>query len=63
MNNLWQQKRTALELWIQIRSTAWTLVQLMSLVAAEACPVDAVAPWLRMEFTGLASRTVSILSF
>ena len=70
VNNLWQQKRTVLELWMQIRSTAWTLVQLLSLVAEEAFPIDVVAPWrdkqpltgglvaqwLRMEFTGLAFR-------
>ena len=69
-NNLWQQKRIVLELWMQIRSTAWTLVQLLSLVAEEAFPIDVVAPWrdkqpltgglvaqwLRMEFTGLAFR-------
>ena len=68
VNNLWQQKRTVLELWIQIRSTAWTLVQLLSLVAEENVPIttvaswrdkqpltaDLVALWLRMEFTGLA---------
>ena len=55
---------------MQIRSTAWTLVQLLSLVAEEAFPIDVVAPWrdkqpltgglmaqwLRMEFTGLAFR-------
>lgn len=70
VNNLWQQKRTVLELWMQIRSTAWTLVQLLSLVVEEAFPVAAVSPWrdkhpltaglvaqwLRMEFTGLAFR-------
>ena len=70
VNNLWQQKRTVLELWMQIRSTAWTLVQLLSLVAEDAFPIDVVAPWrdkqpltgglvaqwLRMEFTGLAFR-------
>jgi hypothetical protein len=70
VNNLWQQKRTVLELWMQIRSTAWTLVQLLSLVAEEAFPIDVVAPWrdkqpltgglvaqwLRMEFTGLSFR-------
>jgi len=69
-NNLWQQKRIVLELWMQIRSTAWTLVQLSSLVAEEAFPIDVVAPWrgkqpltgglvaqwLRMEFTGLSFR-------
>ena len=30
---------------MQIRSTAWTLVQLLSLVAEEAFPIDVVAPW------------------
>ena len=70
VNNLWQQKRTVLERWMQIRSTAWTLVQLLSLVAEESFPINVVAPWrdkqpltgglvaqwLRMEFTGLAFR-------
>lgn len=70
VNNLWQQKLTVLELWMQIRSTAWTLVQLLNLVAEETFPADIVAPWrskqpltgglvaqwLRMEFTGLAFR-------
>ena len=70
VNNLWQQKRTVLELWMQIRSIAWTLVQLLSLVVEETFPISAVAPWrdkqpltgglvaqwLRMEFTGLAFR-------
>lgn len=70
VNNLWQQKRIVLELWMQIRSTAWTLVQLLSLVVEESFPIAVVAPWrdkqpltgglvaqwLRMEFTGLAFR-------
>ncbi len=70
VNNLWQQKRAVLELWMQIRSTAWTLVQLLSLVVEEIFPIAAVSPWrdkqpltaglvaqwLRMEFTGLAFR-------
>ena len=70
ISNLWQQSRTALELWMQIRSTAWTLAQLLSLAAHGAFPMEAVAPWrmkhpltaglvaqwLRMEFTGLAFR-------
>jgi hypothetical protein len=70
ISNLWQQSRTALELWMQIRSTAWTLAQLLSLAAHDAFPMEAVAPWrmkhpltaglvaqwLRMEFTGLAFR-------
>jgi hypothetical protein len=70
VNNQWQQKRTVLELWMQIRSMAWTLVQLLSLVVEESFPITAIAPWrdkqpltaglvaqwLRMEFTGLAFR-------
>ena len=70
VNNLWQQKRTVLELWMQIRSTAWTLVQLLCLVVEETFPIATVSPWrdrqpltaglvvqwLRMEFTGLAFR-------
>jgi hypothetical protein len=43
VNNLWQQKRTVLELWMQIRSASWTLVQLLSLVAEESFPIDVVA--------------------
>jgi hypothetical protein len=69
-NNLWQQTRVVLELWMQIRSIAWTLVQLLCLVVEESFPIDVVAPWrnkqpltaglvgqwLRIEFTGLAFR-------
>lgn len=69
INNLWQQSRQALECWMQIRATAWTLVQLLAHVV-ENFPVNTVAPWriaqpltggmvaqwLRMEFTGLQFR-------
>jgi hypothetical protein len=68
--NLWQQSRRTLELWMQIRSTAWTLAQLLVLVAGDRFPINAVAPWrakqpltagliaqwLRIEFTGLPFR-------
>ena len=68
--NLWQHSRQALESWMQIRSTAWTLAQLLSLVACDAFPMHSVAPWrlnhpltaglvaqwLRIEFTGLPFR-------
>jgi hypothetical protein len=68
INNLWQQTRTVLELWMQIRSCAWTLTQLLSLAIGDAFPMDKIAPWrigkpvtaglvaqwLRREFTGLA---------
>ena len=36
VTNLWQQKRTILEMWMQIRSAAYTLVQLLSLVVEES---------------------------
>ncbi|MCX7194160.1 MAG: hypothetical protein NTY60_11190 [Proteobacteria bacterium] len=46
MNNLWQQKRIVLELWMQLRSTAWTLVQLLNLVVEETFPISAIgAVW------------------
>jgi hypothetical protein len=68
--NLWQQSRRALELWMQIRSVAWTLAQLLALVAEDHFPLQTVAPWrtkqpltagliaqwLRSEFTGLPFR-------
>nr|WP_244145513.1 transposase [Paraburkholderia mimosarum] len=71
LNNLWQQTRTVLELWMQIRSCAWTLTQLLSLAIAEDFPMREIAPWrigqpvtaglvaqwLRREFTGLARST------
>ena len=70
ITNLWQQSRTVLELWMQIRSIAWTLVELLGFVVDKSFPIMAVAPWrrgqvltgglvaqwLRMEFTGLAFR-------
>ena len=70
ISNLWQQSRTALETWMQIRSTAWTFAQLLALAVDEAFPLREVAPWranhpltaglvaqwLRIEFTGLAFR-------
>jgi hypothetical protein len=68
--NLWQQSRQALELWMQIRSIAWTLAQLLALVAEDSFPIQTVAPWrakqplttgliaqwLRIEFSGLPFR-------
>nr|WP_200622599.1 transposase [Paraburkholderia aspalathi] len=68
VNNLWQQTRIGLELWMQIHSCAWTLTQLFSFAIADAFPMDVIAPWrsaqpvtagltsqwLRREFTGLA---------
>jgi hypothetical protein len=69
INNLWQQSRSVLECWMQIRVTAWTLVQMLVHVV-EHFPMREVAPWrvgqpltgglvaqwMRMEFTGLRFR-------
>lgn len=71
VSNLWQQSRRVLELWMQIRSTAWALTQLLSLTVQQTSfPRAAVAPWrskqsltaglvaqwMRIEFTGLVFR-------
>jgi hypothetical protein len=70
MNNLWQQSRRALELWMMIRSCAWCLAQLLALVVEEKFPITAIAPWrkgepitaglvaqwLRVEYSGVAFR-------
>jgi hypothetical protein len=70
MVNLWQQSRTPLELWMQIRACAWSLVQLLALVAEDSFPLADIAPWrirqpvtaglvaqwLRLEFSGLPFR-------
>jgi hypothetical protein len=69
-NNLWQQSKHALELWMQIRSTAYALTQLLALRLGEAFPLMDIAPWrkgtvitaglfaqwLRIQFTGLRLR-------
>jgi hypothetical protein len=36
VNNLWQQSRQALELWIQIRCTAYALMQTLRAMESEA---------------------------
>jgi len=68
--NLWQQSKAALELWMQIRSTAYALTQLLALQLWESFPLMAIAPWrkgamitaglfgqwLRMQFIGLPVR-------
>lgn len=70
IDNLWQQTRGALETWMQIRCTAWTLAHLLALTLEETFPMEQVAPWrmrhtltaglvaqwLRIEFTGLPFR-------
>jgi len=45
INNLWQQKRTVLERWMQIRCIAWSMVQLLAETLAEDFPMAAIAPW------------------
>jgi hypothetical protein len=69
-NNLWQQSKPALELWMQIRSTAYTLTQMLALTLFDSFPISKLAPWregttitaglftawLRYQFTGLRLR-------
>ncbi|MBL8406340.1 MAG: transposase [Candidatus Accumulibacter sp.] len=68
--NLWQQSKQALELWMQIRSMAYALTQLLALQLGEFFPLREVAPWrkgmvitaglfaqwLRIQFIGLRMR-------
>jgi len=68
--NLWQQSKPALELWMQIRSMAYALTQLLALQLGEFFPLMEVAPWrkgtvitaglfaqwLRIKFIGLRVR-------
>jgi hypothetical protein len=43
--NLWQQSKAALELWMQIRSMAYALAQLLALQLWQSFPLMAIAPW------------------
>lgn len=68
--NLWQQSKAALELWMQIRCTAYALTQLLALKLWSDFPLMDIAPWrkgatitaglfgqwLRMQFIGLRVR-------
>jgi hypothetical protein len=68
--NLWQQSKAALELWMQIRATAYALTQLLALQLWQSFQLMAIAPWrkgamisaglfaqwLRMQFIGLPVR-------
>ena len=70
VGNLWQQSREALELWMQIRSTAYAVMQLLALKLWESFPLMEIAPWrkgamitaglfaqwMRIQFTGLRLR-------
>ena len=69
--NLWQQSKAALELWMQIRCTAYALTQMLALRLWVNFPLLDIAPWrkgalitaglfaqwLRIQFTGLAVRS------
>jgi len=70
VTNLWQQSKAALELWMQIRSTAYALTQLLALRLWESFPLMDIAPWrkgamitaglfgqwMRIQFIGLRVR-------
>lgn len=70
VTNLWQQSKAALELWMQIRCTAYALTQLLALRLWESFPLMDIAPWrkgamltaglfaqwLRIQFIGLRVR-------
>lgn len=45
IGNLWQQSKQALELWMQIRCTAYALTQLLALRLWAAFPLMEIAPW------------------
>jgi hypothetical protein len=48
-NNLWQKSRRVLELWMQVRSTGYALMQLLALKLPEAFPFNDVAPWRKRQ--------------
>jgi hypothetical protein len=68
--NLWQQSKPSLELWMQIRCTAYALMQLLALKLWGAFPLMEIAPWrkgamitaglfgqwMRIQFIGLRVR-------
>ena len=69
--NLWQQSKGALELWMQIHSTAYALMQLLALKLWSSFPLMEIAPWrkgamitaglfgqwMRIQFIGLRVRS------
>ena len=70
VTNLWQQSKEALELWMQIRCTAFALTQLLALKLWASFPLMDIAPWrkgamitaglfgqwMRIQFIGLRIR-------
>jgi len=71
VTNLWQQSKAALELWMQIRCTAYALMQLLALKLWSSFPLMEIAPWrkgamitaglfgqwMRIQFIGLRVRS------
>ena len=71
VTNLWQQSKGALELWMQIRSTAYALMQMLALKLWSSFPLMEIAPWrkgamitaglfgqwMRIQFIGLRVRS------
>ena len=62
VTNLWQQSKEALELWMQIRSTAYALTQLLALRLWASFPLMDIAPWRKgaMITAGLFSQWMRI---
>ena len=70
VTNLWQRSKEALELWMQIRSIAYALTQLLALRLWDSFPLMEIAPWrkgamitaglfgqwMRIQFIGLPVR-------
>ena len=71
VTNLWQQSKEALELWMQIRCTAYALMQMLALKLWTSFPLMEIAPWrkgalitaglfgqwMRIQFIGLRVRS------
>ena len=47
VTNLWQHSKPSLELWMQIRSTAYALTQLLAMCLWGSFPLMDIAPWRR----------------
>jgi hypothetical protein len=43
--DLWQQSRRVLELWMQMRSCAYALTQMLAMQLHSSLPVHTIAPW------------------
>ena len=71
VTNLWQPSKEALELWMQIRCTAYALMQMLALKLWTSFPLMEIAPWrkgalitgglfgqwMRIQFIGLRVRS------